>query len=276
MVHLCVHSNHSLLRGVPTVRQLVARAVEYGMKALALTDTDGLYAAIPFYRAAKDAGIKPILGAELDGVVVLARNREGYADLCRLVTAYHIDEDFALVEGLGSPDLFVLSGDRRCIRTLHARGIAPLVAVTAYDDSRSQYAAGQMVAFAKGLGLRPVALNPIYALERDQMKTHRVLSAIRCNATVDTVPEEQLAHPESWFRNGREMERLYADWPEALGNAEWVADRAIWRFRWGVHCFRNRSCPWGDAVFVFVETGFSRRERTLSPAHAGGDSAAPL
>ena len=65
MTHLHVHSNHSMLEGVASPRQLVARAVEHGMKSLALTDTAGLYAAIPFYQMAREAGIKPIIGAEV-------------------------------------------------------------------------------------------------------------------------------------------------------------------------------------------------------------------
>ena len=90
MVHLHVHSYYSLLEGTAGVRQLVARAVEHGMPALALTDTNGLYGAIPFYKAARAAGIHPILGANLDGTVLLARDREGYARLCELLTSYFL------------------------------------------------------------------------------------------------------------------------------------------------------------------------------------------
>ena len=96
MIHLHVHSNHSLLEGVATPRQLVARAVEHGMKSLALTDSAGLYAAIPFYKTAREAGIKPILGAALGGTILLARNREGYAELCRLLTAHHCNDESLL------------------------------------------------------------------------------------------------------------------------------------------------------------------------------------
>ena len=89
-VHLHVHSNRSLLEGTATLRQLVGRAVEHGLHTLALTDTAGLYGALPFYQAAREAGIKPILGATLDGMVLLARDRQGYTHLCELLTAYHL------------------------------------------------------------------------------------------------------------------------------------------------------------------------------------------
>ena len=90
MVHLQVHSHFSLCSGTASPRQLVARAVEHGMGALALTDTDGLYGVIPFYKAAREAGVRPIIGAQVGRCVALARDREGYAQLCTLVTAIHL------------------------------------------------------------------------------------------------------------------------------------------------------------------------------------------
>src|SRR5438067_1079430 len=65
MVHLHVHSNYSLLDGGSTVQALVERARATGMRALALTDRDGLYGAVRFHQAATAAGVRPILGAEM-------------------------------------------------------------------------------------------------------------------------------------------------------------------------------------------------------------------
>jgi len=90
-VELHAHSSHSLLDGVPAPEDLVAQAADYGMPALALTDHDGLYGAVRFVLAAREAGIKPILGAEVtleDGsrLTLLVETRRGYANLCRLLT----------------------------------------------------------------------------------------------------------------------------------------------------------------------------------------------
>jgi len=65
-VHLNVHSSHSLLSGASTVEDLVWAAAKHGMEALALTDTNGLYAAVPFQRACAEAGVRPIFGVEVD------------------------------------------------------------------------------------------------------------------------------------------------------------------------------------------------------------------
>ena len=89
-VHLRVHSNFSMLAGTRPVEDLVRAAAAAGMPALALTDTDGMYAVVPFERACDEAGIQPIHGVELTGrqsgaSTLLARTREGYGELCRLV-----------------------------------------------------------------------------------------------------------------------------------------------------------------------------------------------
>src|SRR5512137_727619 len=95
--HLHVHSCYSFHDGADAPSALVARAAELGCSALALTDTNGLYGAVPFCKAAKAAGIAPLLGAEIDGgdaggprAVVLARGRAGYPALCRIVTRRHL------------------------------------------------------------------------------------------------------------------------------------------------------------------------------------------
>ena len=100
-VHLHCHSHYSFLRATAAPGELVAAAAREAMPAVALTDTDGLYAAIPFYQAAREAGIQPILGAVLpvgEGerenfpLLLLAAGVEGYANLCRLATHRQLDE----------------------------------------------------------------------------------------------------------------------------------------------------------------------------------------
>jgi error-prone DNA polymerase len=97
--HLHVASSYSLRYGTATPAALATRAADLGMSALALTDRDGLFGAFKHVRACADAGIKPLLGADLalriDGenrvgrVTLLASGRQGWASLCRLVSAAH-------------------------------------------------------------------------------------------------------------------------------------------------------------------------------------------
>jgi DNA polymerase-3 subunit alpha len=109
-VHLHVHSQYSLLDGANRIADLVSRAREHGMNALALTDHGNLFGAVQFYQEARKAGINPIIGVEayiaprsrLDretyGVhhgshhlILLATNYTGYTNLLKLVSAAHLE-----------------------------------------------------------------------------------------------------------------------------------------------------------------------------------------
>lgn len=257
MIHLHVHSNHSFLEGTAGVRQLVARAVEYGMKALALTDTGGLYGAIPFYTAARAAGVKPILGARVGEPVLLARDREGYAQLCHLITALHLGdftpEQFAAWPfPFGFEHLFFLSSDRRLLRALQRRGLEPLAAVTHYGDADSRYQAGELAAWARRRNLRAVAVNPVYFLEAAHYPIHRVLAAIRRNTTVGALEADETAHPGDWFRSPEQLERLYSEWSELLENAEAVADECQLELSLGKPLFPRCPLPEGETPFSWL------------------------
>ncbi|HEY9857462.1 MAG TPA: DNA polymerase III subunit alpha [Stenomitos sp.] len=110
-VHCHVHSEYSLLDGASRTSELVKRAAKYGMPALALTDHGVMYGAIEFYRKAKEAGVKPIIGMEAyiapgsrfdkspsktggknyNHLILLAKNRTGYQNLVKLNTAGHLE-----------------------------------------------------------------------------------------------------------------------------------------------------------------------------------------
>ena len=111
-VHLHVHTEYSLLDGASRVGELVAEVKRLGMTAVAITDHGQMYGAMHFYKAAKKAGIKPIIGceaylaprsrkeaAEVDGVryyhlILLAENETGYRNLVKLVSLGNIEGMF--------------------------------------------------------------------------------------------------------------------------------------------------------------------------------------
>jgi DNA polymerase-3 subunit alpha len=108
-VHLHVHSEFSLLDGLSRIGEMTQRVADQGMPAMALTDHGSMYGVIPFYAAAKKAGIKPIIGLEayisprgmtqkegkLDAdyhhMILLAKDDVGYRNLLALTTAAHLD-----------------------------------------------------------------------------------------------------------------------------------------------------------------------------------------
>ena len=103
--HLHVHTEYSLLDGSSKIKELVARVKELGMDSIAITDHGVMYGVIDFYRAAKNVGIKPIIGCEVyvapnsrfdretgssderyNHLVLLAENNIGYANLIKIVS----------------------------------------------------------------------------------------------------------------------------------------------------------------------------------------------
>ena len=101
-VPLHCHSGFSFHAGVCTVKELVHRAKTLGMQSVALTDTNRMSGLILFYLECVQQGIKPILGVELtnprepgEHIVLLAKNAEGYGDLCEVITYRHLDPHFS-------------------------------------------------------------------------------------------------------------------------------------------------------------------------------------
>src|SRR4026209_2712054 len=90
MLPLHVRSHYSLLRVASSIDALVARARALGLRALALTDVDGIYGATVFWQAAKAAGVTPLIGAEVDGLTLITRNSEGWSNLCALLSRRHL------------------------------------------------------------------------------------------------------------------------------------------------------------------------------------------
>ncbi|MBT4121963.1 PHP domain-containing protein, partial [bacterium] len=107
--HLHTHSHYSLLDGLPKIDDLVAKAKEYKMDSLALTDHGVMYGVIEFYQKCVEAGIKPIIGIEAymapnsrhdkqgkfdkdyNHLILLAENNTGYQNLLKLTTQAHLE-----------------------------------------------------------------------------------------------------------------------------------------------------------------------------------------
>ena len=126
-VPLRARSHWSLLTGASPVDGLLDSAVAGGLDSLALTDENNLYGAVPFFLAAKERGVRPILGANLRTeaaqAVLLARNATGYANLCTLLSKRHLEEEFSLAALVPEHQdgLFVLTPDMPLVRAWAGR-----------------------------------------------------------------------------------------------------------------------------------------------------------
>ena len=124
LVHLHVHSSLSPNWGVHSPEALCAEASRLGFDTLAITDRNGLYGVPRFLDAAREAGIAPIIGTEAvteqNRAVLLAADREGYANISRLISDLHCDKSFDLCRALAlyRRGVIVLSDDGRLLSSL--------------------------------------------------------------------------------------------------------------------------------------------------------------
>ena len=284
-IELHAHSNHSLLDGVASPAELVARAADYEMPALALTDHDGLYGAVSFIRAAEAAGIKPILGAEitLSGgahLTLLAETATGYANLAQLITLAHRDQP----KGTARLDpqhliahhegLIALSGCRHgpIARAILA-GDAPGALTAArwagrifghdhfFIELQRHYRPGEahlvrdLCTLAAELGVDTVATGNVHYLEPEQREIHDLLTCTRLHTTLDQAGNHLRSNDDDRFHPPEAMVKRFADHPDALANTARIAARcaSAATFLWEGHqILPIFATPGGEAPDVYL------------------------
>ncbi len=295
--HLHVRSGFSYGYGVATPEELAEAAADSGMRSLALTDRDGLYGAPRFLRAAGEAGVAAVVGAEVGvqvrgargHVVLLAEGMEGYRNLCRLVTSYRCSSverrrpvcplgtllehaggllcltgavPFGLLPGL------VLSG-----RVGEARGVVRALReifgegrlfVELSDDGTagSRRRVGRVAAFAGEAGLAVLATNEVAYARPEDHRLHEVLVAA---SNLSRLPGPGYRPTDRlYLRPPGAMARVFGDRPEALRNAVAVAERCAGAVKLSgeVHVpgvrLRSGATPEGE-LFGLARTGAMRR-----------------
>ncbi len=253
-VELHCHSAYSLREGASAPDELVLRARSLGYPALALTDHDSLYGAMEFAKAADEWQLQPISGAELtlaDGhhLTVLAATRQGYGNLCRLISlARKLNREQPCLDPALLPahaeGLIVLSGCRHGEAAVQAEA-GDLAAAEAalrkyrdwfgpqnffvelqqnlvYGDTPRNAALAEL---ARKLGLEVVATNNVHYHDRTRHRLQDVLVAIRNRTTLDGCHGERRPNGEFYLKQPQEMVALFRDLPEALRNTVRIAER---------------------------------------------------
>lgn len=216
-IHLHVHSNYSMMRGVSSAENLCKRAKEAGFNTFALTDSNGFYGLIHFLEAARRYGIRPIVGTHLqtktEQAVVLAKTPLGYELLSDLIARRHLQKSFSLIHEF--PDsrqhLAVLGTSPNLLKALGPRADCWLE-VVAGPSSR------EALKIANNLRIPPVASNAVYFAHPDDYSLHRLVRAIDLNCTLSGLPSDEVVQPERWFKSAQQMTRQFPNNPEALAN----------------------------------------------------------
>ena len=256
-VPLHVRSVFSLGRGTATLSSLVTHAARYGHQALALTDRNNVYGAVPFTRECEALGIRPILGAEVDGpegcVVLLVEDRAGYANLCRILTARMLDPEFRLALTLPRhiAGLHVLAGDHRLLRRLGER--LPRARLWAALPAPHPELFPDLARAAEELGIETVATGAVNGASREEHRLHAVLTAIRENTLVERLTSADLASREAYLKAPAAMMSIFRNHPRALANTHALADRCRFSLRRERWIFPDPPLPSGETAISHLK-----------------------
>lgn len=299
-IELHCHTNFSMLDGASHPEDLVARAKELGMEALAATDHDGLYGAVRFWKAARDAGIRPILGVEFTmesghHLLLIAKGKVGYSNLCRLVSSAQLRRSknkaalhpSALAEH--SADLICLSGCRRGAVAAHLLAGRPEDALAAASEYARLFGEdnfwielqnhllpddawlnAEMVALADRLGVGVVATNDVHYATPTGRRLQDVLVCIKNRTTLDTSSHHRRPNGEYYLKTTEEMAALFARYPGAVANAGAIAARCEADLGFATYRFPSFPVPKEETPFSYLyklcQAGARAKYQPITPA----------
>ncbi len=243
-------------------KAIAARAASLGFPAVALTDRNGLYAAMSFTAACIEKGVQPIIGAALgvarppelgdaiDWLVLLAKDEQGYANLCKLVSAAHLDRPlaeqphvpFAKLEGLNEGLIALTAGGEGALGRLVAEGqslkarayldrLEALFADRLYielsrrGDPVEEAAEESLIELAYERNLPLVATNPAAYVDPAFHAAHDAMLCIAAGEYVESGERSATSSPEAWLKTEPMMAEIFADIPEAIANTAVIARR---------------------------------------------------
>ena len=281
-VELHARSAFSFLQGASLPEELAQIAADRGMGALALLDRDGVYGSPRFHQAAKKLGIRAHIGAEVsvDGAgrwPLLARDRTGYRNLCRLITRYKLrskkgegsataGEMAEHAEGLvcltGGDDGPLAEALRRGGMD-EARREAERLAATfgrenVYAELQRHYdpveeARNQaVVEIARGLGLPLLATNGVAHATGAQREVLDVFTCLRNHATLKRAGRLLSRNAARHLRSPAAMARLFRDLPEAVARTEELSARLGFTLADLGYEFPRYPVPYGETINSFL------------------------
>jgi len=261
-VHLRLHSEYSVTDGIVRIEEAVERAASDGMAALAITDAANVFGMVKFYKAARSAGIKPILGADCwiqndsdrdkpHRIVMLCASRAGYLRLSELLsrawlTNQHraraeisrawLDEQstegLIVLSGAGAGDVgqALAAGNSEAAQRLarHWQTLFPgryYVELQRAGLPHGETLVARSVELASQLGLPVVATHPVQFLDPGDFKAHEARVCIAQGYVLGDQRRPRLFTPEQHFKTQEEMALLFADIPQALDNSVEIARR---------------------------------------------------
>ena len=297
-------SNFSFLQGVSHPERLVETAARLDLRALAITDRNGLYGVVRFAEAARALGLPTVFGAELqcsDGeVLVVARNPRGYAHLSSAISAGQLagskGNPVFSVESLSDfsvGDWWVLTGSsegivtralaaggpaaaqRQLQRLIDAFGREHVVAeLWDHGDPLDSVRNDELVRLADRVGIECVATNDVSYATVAEYRLATAVAAVRRRTSLDVIDCDLPPAATAYLRSGSEQARRFARYPGVVERAAALARDAAFDLRLVAPRLPPFPCPDGLDEMAYLrrlaEEGATRRYGRR-PSEAGED-----
>ena len=266
-VPLCVHSAYSFLNSTLTIDAIVALAKQRGLSAIALADTGNLHGAVEFTQAAKQAGIKPILGAtvlvEGEPARLYVENGTGYHNLCRLLstTTPHADSD----EDATEPRHVRLRLSQLDELNAGLLAVSANARLSSVFDDRFYRAVSTTEEAKAASGSRCIAVLPVHHAGREDRWKWNIVQSIRTRTLLRQAHPGKILDGDFHLHTAAEMTELFRDFPDALANTFELAGRCTFELPLGAPQFPAFKPEDGSTPHVhlrkLVMEGLRRRYR---------------
>ncbi len=302
-VHLHIHTEYSLIDGLPRIKQLIAAIKELNMPAIAITDHCNLFGMVKFYRAALAAGIKPIIGAQLlihneklpqfpYSIILLCQDEQGYRNLTQLVSKGYLNQQYGMgiihkswLNGF-SQGLICLSGKKGDIgqallqednamadhlikqwQTLFPdRFYLELVRTGREHDENFLRLA---LNFAEKPQVPVVATNDVCFILPEDFEAHEARVCIHEGRVLGDPRRPKNYSVQQYLKSSEEMVQLFKDIPEAITNTAIIAMKCNLQLKLDRVCLPNfpvpKSMSLDDFFIQFANEGLTRRLNFLFP-----------
>jgi DNA polymerase-3 subunit alpha len=286
-VHLHVHTEYSLIDGLPRIKQLLAAIKSQGMPAVAITDHCNLFGMVKFYTAALEAGIKPIIGVEVlvhnnlnasqpCHLVLLCQNQKGYRNLTQLVSRSYIEQknDRIVIQKSwlqsAAEGLIALSGGRKgdvgqallqqdyslaSELILDWQRLFPnrfyLELQRTGREQEEDYVRAA-IRLAEQHSIPVVASNDVRFLVPDDFEAHEARVCIHDGCVLEDPKRPRFYSVQQYLRSSEEMATLFKDLPEAIENATHIAKRCNLQLQLGKPCLPNFPVPAGMTLDEYL------------------------
>lgn len=276
MITLHAHSNYSLLEGTIPIEELISFAKKDGNRYVVLTDTNAMYGLIQFAKIAQEENLKPILGALIDdpedknlSAIFLAKNNTGYSHLCKIITTRKLKEDFRLTDLFKEPlnNLFVITSSLELLKKIK---ITPAISDNLFVEliitEKQKRKTRELYDYSKAKKLQIVAAHPAYFLRKEDFLLHKTVTAIRLNTTLENLDKKDLVDEEFYLKTKDELKQEWRALPEALWNAERIAQNCNVDLEFEKHKFPVFSLPSGETAFSYLwKIAFHGLEKRYKP-----------